>query len=405
MLKQSWALFILCGLVALLALRGMPGAFTAAVAGLATLGVIRATGERSLSGISYERAASETHLFWGEEVRLDLSLRNARRWPAAWVTVREQLSRGLEPCEGAAAAGAPASYELTWTLPVDAGTRATYSRRFRCLRRGLQHIGTTQLESGDPLGLIRRQTTRTDRLSLVVYPRLLPLVDRALPTRRPGGERATRGWLFPDYSLYAGVRPYQSGDQRRQIHWRASARAGDLQTKIFQPALGDQLALCVNVDTLPRVWMGQREDALETVLMTAAAIAREATERHQRVSLALNGASPGVRGGATVPPGGGYDHLRVMLEALATVTSPGVCPLSALLSRADTLPAGATVVVISACTDEETMWRLAELQRRGRAVCLIEVGDEHQTAVAPTVPRQRVGEEARWRERSEISLL
>lgn len=405
MLKQSWAGFALLAVGALLMLMSGPGAFAAALSGLAVLAAIRLAGERSLHGISYERTATETRLFCGEEVRISFTLSNVRRWPAAWVTVREQVPRGLTPTEGSAGLETGSSYSLDWTLPVGAGMRTTYARSFRCVKRGLQHIGSTQLESGDPLGLVRRERLCEERLRLVVYPRLLPLVDRALPHRRPLGDRAARGWLFPDYSFYAGVRAYQPGDPRRLVHWRATARAGELQTKTFQPSLSSQLALVVNVDTLPHVWLGQREDALETVLMTAASLAREAIERHEQVSLLINGASPGIRGGAIVPPGTGYDHLRAILEVLASVTTPAVCTLADLVTRSRSLPPGATVAVISACTDDVTLSELAALQQGGRPVCLVTVGEAHQSVAAPTVPRRRVGEEERWRERSEIAFI
>lgn len=404
MLSLSWGAFALIALLLLTVTRGSPGAFAAVVAAFAALGTIRWLGERSLQGVAYSRKASETRLFCGEDVSLTLTLTNARSWPAAWVTVRDQFPRSLEPVVGADL-GTTAVYELEWTLPVGARQQTSYTRVFRCLRRGVQQVGSARLESGDPFGLVRRDGTVDERLRLIVYPRLLPLVAPPLPTARPLGDRAAHGWLFPDYSFFSGVRQYSAGDPQRHIHWRATARTGTLQTKTYQPSLGRQLVIFLSVDTLPQIWLGQRDDCLETAVMTAAAVARDAIDHGDQVALIANGASPGVRGGAFVPPGTGYDHLRAILEALATMSSPGVCRLSELIARNEaSLPLGATVVAIAGCTDEAALWRLAALGQRGQRVVLIEIGDEYLTDAAPGVPRLRVGEEERWRERSEIVL-
>lgn len=405
MLILPWGIYVLVTLILLAAVRSSPGAFMATVASLSALAALRLLGERSLHGISYTRKASETRLFCGEQVDLTLSLVNARRWPASWVTVRDRFPRNLQPVRGADV-GAAATYELEWTLPVGSRQSTSYTRSFRCLHRGIQQIGSASLESGDPFGLVRRERQINDRLRLIVYPRLLPLVAPQLPAARPMGERAARGWLFPDHSFYGGVRPYTAGDPLHHVHWRASARAGQLQTKTYQPSLGHQLVIVLSVDTLPQIWMGQRDACLETAVMTAASLARDAIDHGDQVSLIANGASPGVRGGARVPPGTGYDHLRTILEALATMSAPGVCALSELIARNEAdLPLGATVVTVAACTDDAALWRLASLQQHGHRVCLVEVGCDHLSSAAPQVARLRVGEEERWRERSEIVLV
>jgi uncharacterized protein (DUF58 family) len=42
--------------------------------------------------------------------------------------------------------------------------------------------------------------------------------------------------LFEDPTRIAGVRKYQNGDSLSRVHWRATARTGSLQSKVFEPS-------------------------------------------------------------------------------------------------------------------------------------------------------------------------
>jgi uncharacterized protein (DUF58 family) len=67
-----------------------------------------------------------------------------------------------------------------------------------------------------------------------VPPRIVALEGYNLSSRRPIGEIRLAHRLFEDPTRVAGVRPYQKGDPLNRIHWRATARTGELQSRSYE---------------------------------------------------------------------------------------------------------------------------------------------------------------------------
>jgi uncharacterized protein (DUF58 family) len=83
-------------------------------------------------------------------------------------------------------------------------------------------------------GLHRRYQIAAAPQFLTVYPRIVPLDGYDLASRRPIGEIKMTHRLFEDPTRIAGVRAYQHGDPLNRIHWRATARTGQLHSKIYE---------------------------------------------------------------------------------------------------------------------------------------------------------------------------
>jgi len=97
-------------------------------------------------------------------------------------------------------------------------------------RRGVVGIGPLSLEFQDPFGLVTRRVGVGDVSRLVITPAVEPLIADAA-TRSPGA-----GMARPAPSRFAGdddhmTREYRRGDPLRRVHWRASARHGELMVR------------------------------------------------------------------------------------------------------------------------------------------------------------------------------
>jgi uncharacterized protein (DUF58 family) len=100
---------------------------------------------------------------------------------------------------------------------------------------------------------------------------------------------------------FAGVRPYQRGDQQKMIAWKLAARSDDLSVKLFDAEAGGELIL--DYLSLPK--------ALD-VEMRLARLARwvlDAEAAHIRYGLRLPN--------ETVAPANGAEHRARCLTALA----------------------------------------------------------------------------------------
>ena len=113
----------------------------------------------------------------------------------------------------------------------------TVSTTYRCLLadRGLYDFGPAIASSAFPVGLIRSQSRLADQQQLIVAPRLgrLTVNWQRLTQSASVGLRSKRQRLgLSDDEFYA-IRPWRSGDARRLIHWRSTAKRGELMVKQY----------------------------------------------------------------------------------------------------------------------------------------------------------------------------
>ncbi|WP_347060304.1 DUF58 domain-containing protein [Blastococcus sp. HT6-30] len=113
-----------------------------------------------------------------------------------------------------------------------AGAATTVRYRLLGRHRGRYQLGPLQLRIVDPFGLVERTGTGTGTAPLAVVPRVRPLGRGG-----PGGEHGSGGDGVPRALAVHGdddvsVREYRRGDDMRKVHWRATARTGELMVRL-----------------------------------------------------------------------------------------------------------------------------------------------------------------------------
>ena len=107
----------------------------------------------------------------------------------------------------------------------------SFNYRIPTRRRGIYDVGPIHITRSDPLGLAARTRPVSDTAQLWVHPRchtIVPLpasLDRSL--EGPTTDKAPRG----SNSSFHSLREYVLGDDMRHIHWRSSARVGNLMVR------------------------------------------------------------------------------------------------------------------------------------------------------------------------------
>lgn len=116
--------------------------------------------------------------------------------------------------------------------------RQSATARYRAIlpRRGRYQFGPALVSTRFPFGLVRCSRVLDDRPALLVGPplgqlttRWLQMVDSRLQGSHAEGRR--QGQLEGDYF---GLREWRSGDSQRWIHWRTSAKLGELAVRQFE---------------------------------------------------------------------------------------------------------------------------------------------------------------------------
>jgi uncharacterized protein (DUF58 family) len=304
-----------------------------------------------------------SHAFQGERVTVDLSVRNASWLPVPWLEMHEALPVQLI---------APPFHREVVSMGPQEQRPLRYT--LNCRRRGYFPIGPLTMQTGDLLGIERRGVVRAEPGYLTIYPRVVPLQKLGLPTRSPLVALPAQAHLFEDPARVMGVRNYQAGDSPRRIHWTATASAGRLLVKQYQPAIARETLICLDLDQI-NYQRGQRYTATELAIVVAASIASHVVIR-EGLPAGLTTQARDPRSNEQVqfflPPRSERAHLMGLLEVLARVQVTSDAPFAGLLRRASVnLTWGATVTVITGSESETLFDTLLYLRRAGFAVALI----------------------------------
>ncbi|BCB03143.1 DUF58 domain-containing protein [Bacillus sp. KH172YL63] len=130
------------------------------------------------------------------------------------------------------------------------------------------------------------------------------------------GDVSTPNSLFFDVFQPMGTREYVTGDRFQDIHWKASARTGHLQTKIYAPSIKKEWMIAINLSD--RYAITAR---LESIIKHVSYLMHAAVEQNITFSLVLNARSLGATPFYFLPPGTGRKHQQKALELLATLST------------------------------------------------------------------------------------
>ncbi len=256
-------------------------------------------------------------VFAGEAVRTAVRVRNLTARPAV-VGV-------------AGAAGTPAG---GWLLnPAPPGRETELADPATFPRRGRHRAGNLVVWSGYPFGFLRYERPAADGADVVVLPAVGEADADGLwrwvtgPVVSDQRARHLTRRVTADQAEVRGLRPYRPGDSLRAVHWRSSARRGELLVREYDAAPAPELVLVVE-PWLPANPTDAERANLEAALSLAATIVRSwCRHLETRVTVGVPGtpagAEPVVRTG---PPSEAF--AREALTPLADVTpGPAFIPL------------------------------------------------------------------------------
>jgi len=112
------------------------------------------------------------------------------------------------------------------------GGTAVLGYRVHGDRRGRHPLGPLRLRLVDPFGLVERSAIGTDTAALLVVPRVRPLGAKGPAGGQGGGGEGARRTIAVHGEDDVSTREYRYGDDLRKVHWRATARTGQLMVRL-----------------------------------------------------------------------------------------------------------------------------------------------------------------------------
>src|SRR6266566_3876053 len=381
-----------------------------------------------LQDLRYQRQFSEQRILFGEEISLSLAIENSKLLPLPWLEIEDSVPRELT-IKGRHLRISTARnmvilenlFNLRWY------ERVTRPYTVLCNARGVHMFGPTVLRSGDVFGFLNRQETLSNRQYLLVYPLVVSITRFGLPSRHPFGDHQAPRRMLEDPSRVVGVRDYMYGDDLRRVHWKATARMMQLQSKVYQATTTYTLVLFLNIVSQLDAWYGIRPELQELAICATASVADWALNEGYAVGLYANtimyipemgvsmstsqdgeekeqGLETAVadqlkRRRIHLPPASNEEQRKRIMEVLARIQSYFGSSLEDLIQAERTrLPAGATVVVVTSTVSDPLLDSLSRVKQSGHAVTILFVGDTSPPTRLAGVTVYHIGGEETWKE-------
>jgi uncharacterized protein (DUF58 family) len=184
--------------------------------------------------------------------------------------------------------------------PLAPGETADAAYRLPTTRRGIYTIGPLTLSVHDAFGVVQTSLTLAGEDRFVVYPKVddvLPLPGAASREARMGSMQASRVPVGLDFF---GLREYEVGDDLRRVHWRSTARTGELMLR--QDEMPWESRSTILLDTRPST---HHDESFERAVEIAASLATALCRGRRQVRFMTTG-------GVDIRSSGGDRYPQIM---------------------------------------------------------------------------------------------
>lgn len=292
-----------------------------------------------LSGLSYRGVAARavmpvTYSYPGDEVAMEFVITNHAPVPAVNLGITV-----FTPSE------IPGQQKVQGLLSLAGRSDDRFAARIRMTRRGEYGLPLFMLEGSDPFSVFPWRISLRNACTLVVYPTIHHGV--LVPKRGiPGGTIRVQDRIYEDVNRIGSIRDYIPGDDIRRIHWKASAKSGELRTSELIPALDAPSVVLLDMDAAAYPTR-YRYARIERSVEVAASLVHALGESGQRVGLIANGLDGGRH--PVIPPSGHHASAALALRVLARITADADTddPISVFLGAGLSLQAGMRCYVVS----------------------------------------------------------
>jgi uncharacterized protein (DUF58 family) len=198
----------------------------------------------------------------GDDLWVDLRIQNAGRTEKRLMEVRDVLPEGLSNV-------LQQDMVIEFISPLQ---EHHWNYEVKTTQRGVFLFRSTEIATSSPLGLFRSRRNCPSGQKAIVYPTVLPL-DRCPLVDQLGSDTSPRQYSDEhNYNnategLTKTLRPYRWGDPIRLVHWRTSAKFGELRVRELEVTIGGQ-EVAIALDTSA----GWQPQAFEEAVVAAASL-------------------------------------------------------------------------------------------------------------------------------------
>ncbi|MCX7418797.1 MAG: DUF58 domain-containing protein [Planctomycetia bacterium] len=292
----------------------------------------------------------------GELVSVEIEVENRKWWLTSWLlAARDEVAHTRDRFQASV---------LFVRIPSQQKRRGHYQVQFS--QRGIYSFGPIELSTHFPLGLVQRGLVINESSELIVHPRVGRLTSRWRHDLWNAAElterRVTRAGLFDDE--FHRIREFREGDNPRAIHWRTTARSGELMVREYHQSRDQDLVLLVEL------WQPSKpttadQDRVELAVSFAATITYDHLRQSRDARLKV------VVVGSEVVRCDQYSGDEVLLDQLALAVAAPTADVRPIIAEVERYRSqGTRLVVVSTRSNREISSRLGDLTTHANNTCL-----------------------------------
>jgi len=306
---------------------------------------------------------SPKNIFYRESSSVVIEILNRSSLPLYWLEVMVYLPQKLVFQDKIGA---------VYRIPSKESVFLNYE--IKGIKRGCFELGPVILHSFDILSGEELKNEFKPPERLIVYPKIVPITSGRLHSYQPIGELRAEEVAFEDPSRFSGTREYTNTDPLKRIHWKVSAHTGRLQVKVYEPTIGAQSVIFLNL-RYQDYQAFDRDYKMELAVTLSSSLAAFLIGKKQAVGLITNGGDMLVSE-ENIPiqkvyPKQGEEHLIRILEVLARCTLRRTEQfINTIYSESQLFPRWINLLVITPRETREIMEFLIGIRHRGSNVTL-----------------------------------
>lgn len=320
-------------------------------------------------GLGLELFFTENYLEAGGSSYITEIVTNQKRLPLTALHIKFSTSRTLrfEENENASVTDL---YHRSDAFSVAAYQKVTRNLKFTAENRGLFFITSVKLMANDFLMARTYAEPLENHSFLYVFPKRLKQMELNAVLNGILGDMESKRSLLPDPYAVKGIRSYSSGDSRKSINWKMTARYDNLMVNVYSHTAEEKVKILVCLEPNAMI---KTEYMMEMCISMASTAAAFFIRNRIPVMVETNGLDRISGMVESVPYGASKDHLFSIDKYLARIEeNSGLDNFLRLIDKElEKKDTHTSYLVLSAYRKEDLLKKLDAMAADGKSVCMI----------------------------------
>ncbi|PLT28529.1 DUF58 domain-containing protein [Peribacillus deserti] len=258
-------------------------------------------------------------VFPGEKTELKFGVVNTGKFPVVQAKMNFSLDKSLT-MTGKSHEDKNDTNHISQYISLPPNKKISWAGEIVPIKRGVYHIEDMELILYDWFNTssIHYPVIKRLKHEILVYPDLKPVAGIDELFKITQGTTAANFSLYKDELSISGVKPYE-GEGFRQVHWKATARSGELIAKRYQPVIQKGFTLCLYLSAEQSYYFHPQ---MEEYISYTAFLCKFLSERKIPYELFINMNAQNEP--IQIHLNEGDPHFAITLETLAQINEEGL---------------------------------------------------------------------------------